>query len=66
MQTLDEAAELIDWSRARWDIERLFLTLEGGCRVEGLQLGHIERIERALMLFLIIAWRIMPSVQWGG
>ncbi|NCC41570.1 MAG: hypothetical protein EOM21_19555 [Gammaproteobacteria bacterium] len=56
VSTLEEAAELIDWSRARWDIEVLFFTLKEDCRVEALQLG---RIERALMLYLVIAWRIM-------
>lgn len=28
VSTLKEAAELIDWHRARWDIEVLFLTLK--------------------------------------
>jgi hypothetical protein len=65
VDTLEEAAELIDWYRARWEIELLFLTLKEGCRVEGLQLGRVERIERALMLFLIIAWRIMQLMRLG-
>lgn len=56
VEALEKAAELIDWSRARWDIEVLFFTLKEDCRVEALQLG---RIERALMLYLVIAWRIM-------
>jgi hypothetical protein len=34
--------------RARWEIEMLFNVLKNGCRVEALQLGMIERIERAL------------------
>jgi hypothetical protein len=65
VSTLEEAAELIDWYRARWDIEVLFFTLKEGCRVEALQLGRIERIERALMLYLIIAWRIMQLMRLG-
>jgi hypothetical protein len=32
----------------RWDIEAFLFTLKEGCRVEALQLGRIERIERAL------------------
>ncbi|WP_316876993.1 hypothetical protein [Ralstonia edaphi] len=28
------------------------------CRVEALQLGAIERLERALVLFLVMAWQI--------
>jgi hypothetical protein len=63
--TLEDAAELINGSRAHWDIEALFFTLKEGCRVEALQLGRIERIERALMLYLVIAWRIMPQMRLG-
>ena len=40
VETLEEAAELIDWSRARWDIELLFLTLKEGCRVEGIKYAN--------------------------
>jgi hypothetical protein len=34
-----QAVELIDWYRARWEIEILFNVLKNGCRVEALQLG---------------------------
>ena len=34
-----QASELIDWYRARWEIELFFLILKEGCRVERLQLG---------------------------
>ncbi|MFB1489902.1 MULTISPECIES: IS4 family transposase [unclassified Thiocapsa] len=65
VSSLEDAAERIDWSRARWDIEGLFFTLKEGCRVEALQLGRIERIVRALMLHLVIAWRIMQLMRLG-
>lgn len=63
--TLDEAIELIDWYRARWEIEMLFNILKNGCRVEALQLGTIERIERALALFLVVAWRVAYLMRLG-
>lgn len=53
-----DVAELIDWHRARWEIEMLFNVLKNGCKVEQLQPGTIERIERALALYLVVAWRI--------
>jgi hypothetical protein len=31
------AAELVDWYRARWEIELFFLVLKQGCRVEALE-----------------------------
>jgi hypothetical protein len=57
--TLEAVRELIDGYRARWNIERLLLVLKEGCRVEALQLASRERLERALALNLIIAWRLM-------
>ena len=65
VQTLEQAAELIDWYRARWEIELLFLVLKEGCRVERLQLTHIDRLETALAMYLIIAWRINRLMRLG-
>ncbi|MGF6511008.1 IS4 family transposase [Paraburkholderia sp. 32] len=63
--TLDEATELIEWYRARWEIEILFNVLKNGCQVEELQLGTIERLERALALFLVVAWRVTYLMRLG-
>lgn len=54
--TLQQAIELIDWYRARWEIEILFNVLTNGYRIEALQLGAIDRLECALALFLVVAW----------
>ena len=59
------AAELVDWYRARWEIELFFLVLKQGCRVEALQLSTIARIEKALVLFMIVAWRIARLMRLG-
>jgi len=64
-ETLGEAAQLIDWYRARWEIELLFLVLKEGCRVEALQLATMQRVERALALFLVVAWRIARLMRLG-
>ncbi|MFM2069332.1 MAG: hypothetical protein RLZZ584_4241 [Pseudomonadota bacterium] len=65
VHTLEQAAELVDWYRARWEIELLFLVLKEGCRVERLQLTHIDRLETALAMYLIIAWRINRLMRLG-
>jgi hypothetical protein len=62
---LAEAAQLIDWYRARWEIEIFFHVLKNGCRVEALQLGTVERIERALAVFMVVAWRIARLMRLG-
>jgi hypothetical protein len=57
-KTLEEAAELIDWYRCRWEIEQFFNVLKNGCKIEELQLSSRGRIETALSFYLIIAWRV--------
>jgi hypothetical protein len=63
--TLEAVVELIEWYRARWEIELLFLVFKEGCRVEALQLGTMERIARALALFLVVAWRVARLMRLG-
>ena len=63
--SLDDTIELIDWYRARWEIETLFNILKNACRVEALQLSAVERLERALALFMVVAWRIAHLMRLG-
>ena len=65
LQTFSAATELIDWYRARWEIELFFHVLKNGCRVEALQLSTLERLERALALFMVVAWRIARLMRLG-
>ena len=65
--TLAEVTELIDWYRARWEIEMFFNVLKNGCLVESLQLASLEKIERALTLFMVVSWRIARLMHaWAG
>lgn len=65
IETFEAATELIDWYRARWEIELFFHVLKNGCRVEALQLSTVERLERALALFMVVAWRIARLMRLG-
>jgi len=60
-----QACELIDWYRCRWEIEMFFDVLKMGCKVEKLQLASKERIEKALIMAMIIAWRVMYLMRLG-
>jgi hypothetical protein len=62
---LAQASELIDWYRARWEIELYFHIIKTGCQVEQLQLETMERVERALALYLMVAWRIHYLMRLG-
>ena len=51
--------------RARWEIEIYFHVLKNGCEVEALQLSSMARLERALALFMVVAWRITYLMRKG-
>nr|WP_286294155.1 IS4 family transposase [Methylomarinovum sp. IN45] len=63
--TLEQARARIEWYRKRWWIEVYFRILKSGCRIEALQLRTRERLERALVLYLIVAWRILMLMTLG-
>jgi hypothetical protein len=39
--------------------------LKTGCKVEALQLSQMGRVERALVLYMILAWRIARLMRLG-
>ena len=43
----------------RWLVERYHYTLKQGCRVEALQLRTTARLERALAVLAVAAWRLL-------
>lgn len=65
VDTLEQAARMIDWYRARWEIEMFFHVLKNGCRIEALQLGCVDKLERALVLYMVVAWRIARLMRLG-
>lgn len=56
---LDEAVEKVKWYKQRWKIERYHFTLKSGCKVQDLQLESMKRLQNAITLYSIIAWRIL-------
>lgn len=65
VQDFAAACELIDWYRSRWEIELLFHVIKNACKVEALQLSTMARLERALALYLVVAWRIARLLRLG-
>lgn len=59
------AVQLIDWYRCRWEIEIFFNVLKNGCRVEALQLGSVAKLELALAVYMVVAWRLARLVRLG-
>jgi Transposase DDE domain. len=56
--SLEEAIQKIEWYRERWKIERFHYILKSGCNIEDLQLETKERLENAITLYSVIAWRL--------
>jgi hypothetical protein len=65
LATLADVVLRIDWYRRRWMIELFFRTLKTGCNVEELQLNTKERLEKAIVIYLIIAWRVLMLMTLG-
>ena len=56
---------MLEWYRLRWRIEDWHRILKSGCKVE--YLGHrtAERIERAVTIKPVIAWRLAAMTLLG-
>jgi hypothetical protein len=63
--TAEQAVEVLQWYLCRWQIEVFFRVLKSGCKIEELQLEKLERLEPALALYLIIAWRVLYLTMLG-
>jgi hypothetical protein len=61
----EQAAEVLRWYRLRWRIEDWRQVLKSGCKID--ELGHhsVERLERAIAIRLVIAWRVMLMTLLG-
>ncbi len=57
--TVEEALRVVEWYSRRWLIERFHYVLKSGCTIEKLQLETAERLDRAIALYTIVAWRLL-------
>jgi hypothetical protein len=59
IHSLDDAARVVDHYRARWLIEEFFKALKTGCAVEQRQLTTRGGLEKAVAVFMPIAWEML-------
>jgi hypothetical protein len=57
--SLVKAVEVVEAYAQRWKVERYHYVLKSGCGIEELQLESAERIERALAIYNVVAWRLL-------
>jgi hypothetical protein len=59
VESLEEALQCIRWYSLRWIIEQYHFTLKSGCQIEKLQLESAKRLERAIVVYSMVAWRLL-------
>jgi hypothetical protein len=59
VQSIEAAVEKVRWYAQRWQIEVIHKVLKSGCKVEQRQLETAPRLQRVLMVDLIVAWRVL-------
>ena len=57
------ALDLVRLYAARWEIEVFHRVLKTGCKIEELQLKTDDRIQVAIALYMIVAWRVMQIMH---
>jgi hypothetical protein len=65
VKDFDKAKMIVDWYLKRWGIEIYHRTLKSGCRIEDRQLETADRLEAALGIDMVIAWRIYHMTMLG-
>jgi len=58
VETGEQAAQLVGYYSRRWRIEEWHRILKSGCRIEAHQHQTRERLERAMAMDVVLAWRI--------
>ena len=65
VECIEAALETIEHYLRRWRVEDFFRVLKSGCRAEHLGFHSAERLQRALTLQAVIAWRLMLMTLLG-
>lgn len=59
VNSMTEACEKVRWYAQRWQIEVIHKVLKSGCQIEQRQLENAARLERALAIDQVVAWRVL-------
>ena len=65
VKTAEDAAGIVGHYLQRWRVEDFFRVLKSGCRVEFLLFRTADRLQRAIAINAVIAWRIMVMTLLG-
>jgi hypothetical protein len=59
VENFEQALEKVEWYKKRWLIEEFHRVLKSGCKAEKRQLETAARAEKALILDMIVAWKVL-------
>jgi hypothetical protein len=62
---LSEVLQCVQWYCMRWLIERFHYVLKSGTKIEELQLKSAQRLQKAIMVYSMAAFRVMQLVYEG-
>jgi hypothetical protein len=65
IDTVADVLQAVDYYTGRWPIEVYFRVYKSGCRLEEVQLETAERLWPCLMLYKIVAWRLLYVTMLG-
>jgi len=63
--SLEEAHQIIKYYLCRWQVERFFLVLKEGCKIEELHLQEEQNLNVCLRFYMIVAWRVLYLTMLG-
>jgi hypothetical protein len=58
VNSLEQAKEVIDLYKVRWQIEIFHKILKSACGIEKAQLGHANKLKKLITMLSIVAWRL--------
>lgn len=65
IESTADALNCVNWYKLRWRIEDWHRVLKSGCGVEKLLHKTVQRLQRAIAINAVIAWRIMLMTLLG-
>ena len=65
IDSFEAAVESIGYYLKRWRVEDFFRVLKSGCRAEHLAFHTADRLQRAITINAVIAWRLMLMTLLG-
>ena len=65
VNNFEDAVKCVKYYKQRWVIEEFHRVLKSGCKVESLDYANVERVQCALAVYMVIAWRIMILLKTG-